>query len=110
MNKSDYNQHLLTALSSVSVNTHPVDGQDITVTDQTVHFRLQCGPVREQGRNGCDATDIIKYLIGLYRSFNNTTPCRENSISITKLEEALHWQIARTTERSIREVEGTDEE
>lgn len=35
-------------------------------------------------------------------------PCRENSISITKLEEAIHWQEARTRDREQRKVEGTN--
>jgi hypothetical protein len=33
--------------------------------------------------------------------------CRENSLAITKLEEALHWLQHRTHERERREVEGT---
>ncbi len=33
--------------------------------------------------------------------------CRENSLAITKLEEALHWLEARTASRESRQVEGT---
>ena len=33
--------------------------------------------------------------------------CRENSLAITKLEEALHWLNSRTTRREIQNVEGT---
>ncbi len=33
--------------------------------------------------------------------------CRENSLAITKLEEALHWCQHRTAERENRGVEGT---
>lgn len=33
--------------------------------------------------------------------------CRENSIAITKLDEALLWLNKRTTDREARNVEGT---
>ncbi len=33
--------------------------------------------------------------------------CRENSLAITHLEEALHWCQARTADREARDVEGT---
>lgn len=33
--------------------------------------------------------------------------CRENSIAITKIEEALHWMGHRTANRMFRGVEGT---
>lgn len=33
--------------------------------------------------------------------------CRENSLAITKIEEALHWLDHRTMERNLRGVEGT---
>ena len=35
--------------------------------------------------------------------------CRENSLAITKLDEALHWLDHRTKEREQRQVEGTHE-
>ena len=42
---------------------------------------------------------MLKYL-------NKDYPCRENAITITKLEEALMWQDARTKDRDGRGVEG----
>jgi len=35
-------------------------------------------------------------------------PCRENSIAITKLEEAMLWMRARKLDREARDVEGRD--
>jgi len=35
--------------------------------------------------------------------------CRENSLAITKLEEALHWLNSRTARREQAGVEGTHE-
>lgn len=97
---TDHNSHLVNALPS---NKNPF----VVVDAQKVSFSIQSGPINEVGVNGCDATDIIKYSIELYRSFNKAFPCRENSITMTKLEEALHWQEARTRDRESREVEGT---
>ena len=98
---NDYNSHLVNALPK-----HVSDGFTI-VDGQTVSFKIQSGPINEVGENGCDATAIIQYTIDLYKSFNTAFPCRENSITITKLEEALHWQEARTRDREARQVEGT---
>ncbi len=105
MSKIDYNQHLVKARNSIQDNNDlflKVEGQQVT-------FSIQSGPTGEngRGRNGLDATEIIRFAIGLYRSFNNSNSCRENSCTITKLEEALHWQEARTRDRNNRGVEGT---
>lgn len=35
--------------------------------------------------------------------------CRENSLAITKIEEALHWLSHRTARRETQQVEGTHE-
>ena len=107
MSKTDYNQHLVNAIrntpDSPSARFIFVNNGEGRVT-----FQIQSGPIKENGRNGCDVTDLIRYTIGLYRSFNSAHPCRENSCTITKLEEALHWQEARTRDRVSRNVEGED--
>jgi len=108
--KDSYNSHLNTAWKYVTTydgGPNELNSTFCTVNDHTVKFDIQCGPVLEYGRNGCDATDLIRYTIGLYKSFNSAHPCRENSMTVTKLEEALHWQEARTKDRVVRNVEGT---
>lgn len=75
-----------------------------------VSFEIQSDPIGDVGVNGVQCTDIIKYALCLLRSLNSTFPCRENSLSITKLEEALHWQDARTRDRVFRGVEGHNAE
>lgn len=113
MSKTDHNQHLKNALLNITrdgeISEHEWGArtEHIIVDSNTVSFAVQSGPVKEFGRNGCDATDIIRYAIGLYRSFNSAHPCRENSITLTKLEEALHWQEARTRDRINRGVESS---
>lgn len=104
MSKTDYNKHLINALPESATSDSPAY---IKVSGQNITFEIQNGPVGESGRNGCDVTDIIRYTIALYRSFNSSTPCRENSMTITKLEEALHWQESRTKDRYNRGAKGS---
>lgn len=101
------NEMMTRAVNSTQ-HGHQSDGY-IQVTGAMISFDLQDGPVKENGRNGTDATDLIRYAIGLYREFNSAFPCRENSITITKLEEALLWQESRTRDRESRGVEGKNE-
>ena len=74
-----------------------------------VHFMIQSDPISEVGINGCQARDMLEYLIHLFKSFNSAVPSRETSITITKLQEALMWQDERTRDRTLRNVEGTNE-
>ncbi|GAG05105.1 unnamed protein product [marine sediment metagenome] len=73
-----------------------------------VFFRLQRGPIKEVGVNGCQIDDLIKFTADTIRAFNAKFPCRENSMAITKLEEAWLWCHARTADREARGVEGRD--
>jgi hypothetical protein len=107
-------EHLNTALlnltcpASLDPSSSASHEWPVHVSGARVTFKIQEGPIGDNGTNGCDATEIIRYAIGLYRSFNSAHPCRENSCTITKLEEALHWQEARARDRVKRNVEGTN--
>lgn len=75
---------------------------------QKVHF--QEGPVRENGAgvNGVNNEDLIAMVICRLEHFNQSEfRCRENSMAITKLEEALLWLRKRTMGREQRGIEGT---
>lgn len=52
------------------------------------------------------ATDMLIFVKELFKSLNSVFPCRENALTITKIEEAIHWQNARTKDRESRKVEG----
>lgn len=69
-------------------------------------FTLQNGPIKEAGVNGCQVTDVIAVAKHIIEELNKKFPCRENAITITKLEEALMWQAKRTQDREARNVEG----
>lgn len=73
---------------------------------------FQNGPIKESGVNGCQVEDVIQvcidridYLNSLYEK--GKFRCRENSLAITKLEEAKHWLQHRTELRTRQKVEGT---
>ncbi len=69
---------------------------------------IQDGPIKDVGVNGIQVTELLELVKDIYVSMNRAYPCRENSITITKIEEAIHWQDARTKDRETRGVEGTN--
>ena len=71
-----------------------------------VKFTIQSDPISEVGVNGVQVIDMLEYAKFLFQSLNEAIPCRENALTITKIEEAIHWQHARTRDRINRQVEG----
>ena len=60
--------------------------------------------------NGAFVETVIEAARQRIQWYNdNGFACRENSLAITKLEEALHWLNARTQRRVSQNVEGTHE-
>ena len=59
--------------------------------------------------DGTTNEEVIEVLIDRLQYLNGKFPCRENSIAITKLEEALMWLNKRTEDRLKRNVEGTNQ-
>jgi hypothetical protein len=80
--------------------------EDIKGIAPIVKFTLQSDPISEVGVNGVQALDMLKYVKYLFESLNDAFPCKENALSITKIEEAIHWQDARSKDRQRRQVEG----
>lgn len=77
------------------------------VAIQRIHF--QEGAIKEHGLNGVMNEDLIAMIICRLEHFNQTEfRCRENSMAITKLEEALLWLRKRTMGREKRGIEGTN--
>lgn len=69
---------------------------------------FQNGPINEVGVNGVMNEDLIAMVITRLEHFNKTDfQCRENSMAITKLEEAMLWLRKRTIGRENRGIEGT---
>ena len=85
------------------------EGMAVSALNELV-FQIQEGPIGVRGRNGCQIDTVVWAALTVLQSFNKRFPCRENSIAITKLEEALHRLADRTRDREKRGVEGKDKE
>jgi hypothetical protein len=82
-----------------------------------IEIRWQDGPLRvdadgapatERVPNGAFVEGVIQAAIGRLEHYNSTKfRCRENSLAVTKLEEAIHWLQHRTADRERRGVEGS---
>lgn len=57
-------------------------------------------------QDGTTNEELLRILIDRTKGLNEMFPCRENSIAITKMEEALMWFEKRTKDRKERGVEG----
>jgi len=76
----------------------------------SIAFNMLTKPASEGGDlNRCQLTDLIAVALEMLKYLDKKYPCRENAITITKLEEALMWQEARTKNRVERGVEGKNE-
>lgn len=78
----------------------------ITDDHNMISFKIQNGPIKEVGVNGCQVDTIIETACIMISELNKKFPCRENSIAITKLQEALMWLEKRKKDRTFRGVEG----
>jgi hypothetical protein len=64
------------------------------------------GPMKTVN-DGTTNEEVLRVLINRLRGLGEKLPGRENSIAITKCEEALMWLEKRTADRKSRGVEGT---
>lgn len=106
-------RHVTKALGNMPTETRKFmqieNGDDVKGIAPIVSFWIQSDPISEVGVNGVQAVDMLEYVKCLFESLNEAFPCRENALTITKIEEAIHWQTARTANRIKRGVEGKNE-
>lgn len=93
-------------------NNNPTGGKSVS---KGVEITWQDGPLgkglERQEPNGAFVETIIQIVIDRIEFYNSSKfRCRENSLAITKLEEALHWLNARTSRRELQGIEGTHSE
>ena len=101
-------KHLENALKAVAENQlgDKKVSDFISVEGNKLAIEIQDGVIPENGINGVQITDVLEYVKEVYESLNADFRCRENALTITKIEEGLHWQEARTQNRLKRKVEG----
>ncbi len=87
----------------------PADDYSEKIDDKEVlHVKFQTGGTATTERNGVFIEDLLIVAYAKLRSYNETLPSRENSLALTKIEEALQWLNTRKVERTVRNVYGTE--
>lgn len=91
------------------VHSHATEEARIAAASPVVAtIQFQKGPRDEEGSTpGVTEAALIAILIDRVRGFQaGPYACRENALTLTKLEEALHWSRHRADERARRGVLG----
>ena len=73
----------------------------------SISFRIQDGPIKENGVNGCQVDTLIETALHIISAFNKKFPCRENDMTLISLDQALMYLNERKSKREARGVEGT---
>lgn len=102
----------ITNFFKTDANENPTGG---TSQSTGIEISWQDGPLGtgtdRKEPNGAFVETVIQIAIDRIEFFNSSKfRCRENSLAITKLEEALHWLNSRTARRETQGIEGTHQE
>lgn len=75
-----------------------------------ISVKMLTKPASEGGNlELCQLTELVGLGREILRYVNAKYPCRENAMSLTKLDEFFMWQEERTKNRTARGVEGKNE-
>lgn len=89
---------------------HPVMPGDTFITidhaKNAITFKIQDGPVKEKGKNGCQVDTIISAAAAIIEGLDKQFPCEENAKAICHLNKALEAMNDRRLNREKRGVEG----
>ena len=86
-------------------NEYPVN---ITDKMNCISFKIQDGPTKENGVNGCQVDTLIRVAKVMIEGLNEKFPCFENEIAVKGLQLALFGLNKRKQDRKARGVEGTN--
>lgn len=83
----------------------------INITDRMncISFKIQDGPIKENGVNGCQVDTLIETARIMIEGLNDKFPCNENRAVLNYLQNALDVLISRKQDRVRRGVEGTSQ-
>lgn len=76
---------------------------------EVLKIKFQTGGTATTERNGVFIEDLLIVAYSKLADYNRGLPCRENSLALTKIEEAIMWLVNRKVERESRGVYGTEE-
>lgn len=78
----------------------------VSHSQNMVSFKIQKGPVKEVGKNGCQVDALIATALRIITGLDNIFPCEENKSAMMHLACALSSLEDRRTNRELRGVEG----
>ena len=94
-----------------AVKEEQVDHYIETINNKPVlDVQFQVGGTATTERNGVFIEDLLIVAYARLNAYNKQLPSRENSLALTKIEEAIMWLHNRKTERELRGVYGTENE
>ena len=76
---------------------------------EVLKIKFQTGGTATTELNGVFIEDLLILAYSKLADYNRGLPCRENSLALTKIEEAIMWLANRKVERESRGVYGTEE-
>ena len=71
-----------------------------------ISFRIQNGPIKEVGVNGCQVDTLISVAETIILGLNGCFPCKENEEALQHLRAAVKALDERRVDREKRKVEG----
>ena len=78
-------------------------------SENMISFKLQKGPIKEHGLNGCQVDTIIATALRIITKLNEKFPCVQNVQAMHFLADALSALDDRRRDRELRDVEGTNQ-
>lgn len=103
---TDKNGVAVNAISQLADGTEVQGHYYQLIAGGQTDLKFQNGTIPDVGVNGITNEALLAVLIHRMNHLNGKFPCRQNSLAITKLEEAAMWLENRTKEREARGVEG----
>jgi hypothetical protein len=73
-----------------------------------INIHWQNGGTATSPKNGAFLEEVLAVVYAQLAALNREFPCRENSLALTKIEEAVLWLAQRKAERENRNVYGKD--
>ncbi len=76
---------------------------------EVLRVKFQTGGTATTEKNDVFIEDLLIVAYAKLNEYNKDLPSRENSLALTKIEEAIMWLANRKAEREARGVYGTEE-
>ena len=86
------------------------DRIQINDVHNSLTVKLQAGPIKENGVNGCQVDVLFHILRGIFSTFQRNYPCPENSQILEHIGASIELLEERTKRRTKAGTEGTNAE